>query len=348
MDPKRKIVAYLSRRASAKGGELRLHLGVSRQAMSLHIRQLIEAGQVVRSGTTRGARYALARRAPPPAVVSRSFPVRGLDEGRVWDELAARLGLPRALRPNVDAIVHYALTEMLNNAIEHSESDRCAIHFTLGEGTVSFEIRDRGIGVFHSIASKLHLPGEEAALVELLKGRTTTMREAHSGEGIFFTSKAADRFVLRSHRIQLEWNRTRGDVFVSERRYLAGTEVRFSIERSTRRRLDRVFGEFAPEEYDFQFQKTRILVKLLRPDYVSRSEARRLLANLEKFSDIVLDFRDVQSVGQGFTDEIFRVFADRHPAIRIAGENTSPAVDAMIRHVRSQRTFPDPMLDARP
>ena len=112
-----------------------------------------------------------------------------------------------------------------------------------------------------------------------------------------------------------------------------GTEVHFAVHRGTRRRLDQVFGEYAPEEYDYQFQKTRVLVKLLRPDCVSRSEAKRLLANLEKFSEVVLDFRGVTSVGQGFADEVFRVFARRHPAIAIATENTNPVIDAMIRHV---------------
>ena len=76
-------------------------------------------------------------------------------------------------------------------------------------------------------------------------------------------------------------------------------------------------------------------MKLLQRDYVSRSEARRLLANLEKFSEMVLDFRDVQSMGQGFADEVFRVFASRYPAIVISTENTNPVLDAMIRHVRS-------------
>jgi hypothetical protein len=335
MDPKRRILAYLGRRPSAAGGELRAHVGLSRQALSLHLRSLIRAGTVVRSGTTRSARYWLASRAPATAVVTRALRLPGLDEDRVWEDLAAHLNLRRGLRPNVEAITRYAFTEMLNNAIEHSEADRCAVRFCLEAGKVFFEVRDPGIGVFHSIASKLHLPNEEAALVELMKGRTTTLREAHTGEGIFFTSRVADRYVLRSHRIQVEWDSAKRDLFVSKRRLLAGTEVRFEIERAARRRLEDVFGEFAPEEYDFQFQKTNVLVKLLRRDYVSRSEARRLLANLEKFSEIVLDFRDVQSVGQGFADEVFRVFARRHPSITITTENTNPVIDAMIRHVAS-------------
>jgi hypothetical protein len=130
---------------------------------------------------------------------------------------------------------------------------------------------------------------------------------------------------LKSHRIQIEWNRAKQDVFVSQPRFTRGTLVQFSIQGNARQTLEGVF--------DFQFQKTRVLVKLLQPDYVSRSEARRLLVNLEKFREIVLDFRDVQSVGQGFTDEVFRVFANRHAGIAIRPENASPAVMAMIRHV---------------
>jgi DNA-binding transcriptional ArsR family regulator len=333
MDTKGKILAYLARRATVTGGELRAHLGLSRQALSIHLRRLVEAGQVVRSGTTRGARYARLGRSPAPTVVSRRLSTQGLDEDRVWEDLSTRLNLQRVLSPNVAAIVRYAFTELLNNAIEHSESDRCTIRFALGTGAVSFEIRDPGIGAFHSIASKLHLPDEETALIELLKGRTTTMREAHTGKGIFFTSHSADQFILRSHRIQVEWNRARDDVFVSKRRELAGTDARFTIQRNTRRRIEEVFEKFAPREYDFQFQRTKVFVKLLQQDYVSRSEARRLLANLEKFRTIVLDFRDVASVGQGFADEVFRVFARRHPAITITTENANPVIDAMIRHV---------------
>ena len=275
----------------------------------------------------------LASRAAQPAILARSLATRGCDEDRIWDEVEARLQLKRALRPNVLAIMGYAFTEMLNNAIEHSQADRCTIRVTLGQGLVSFEIRDHGIGVFHSIASKLKLPDEEAALIELLKGKTTTMPEAHTGEGIFFTSRIGDNFVLKSHRIQIEWKRAKQDMFVSQSRLSAGTLVQFSIQRSARQTIEEVFSEFAPEQYDFQFQKTRVLVKLLQPDYVSRSEARRLLANLERFREIVLDFRDVRSVGQGFADEVFRVFASRNPGIVLRSENTSPPVTAMIRHV---------------
>lgn len=251
----------------------------------------------------------------------------------MWERVATQLNLERTLRTNVMAIVRYAFTEMLNNAIDHSKAERCSIRFMLTPGLVSFDIQDAGIGAFHSIAAKYHLPDEETALVELLKGKTTTMPEAHAGEGIFFTSRVGDNFTIRSHRIQIEWKRTKHDVFVSQQRHRAGTAIHFALHLSARHKLEEVFAEFAPAEYDFQFQKTRVLVKLLQPDYVSRSEAKRLLANLEKFKEISLDFRGVRSVGQGFADEVFRVFAQRHPSIVIHPEQASSAVLAMIKHV---------------
>ncbi len=275
----------------------------------------------------------LASRADQPIALTRSLEIRGCDEDQAWSEVEIRFQLKRALRPNVLAIMRYAFTEMLNNAIEHSQSDRCVIQIVVGPTLASFEIRDDGIGLFHSIASKLHLPDEETALIELLKGKTTTMPQAHTGEGIFFTSRVGDTFSLKSHRIKIEWNRAKDDVFVSQPRFIRGTLVQFSLRRNARRTLEEVFGEFAPQEYDFQFQKTKVLIKLLQPDYVSRSEARRLLVNLEKFREIVFDFRDVRSVGQGFADEVFRVFADRNPSILLRPENVNPAVMAMIRHV---------------
>lgn len=302
--------------------------------MSLHLRSLLETHQIVRSGTTRGARYSVSGKAEKPATITRHLPIRDCDEDRVWNQLTAQLRLERVLRPNVVAIVRYAFTEMLNNAIDHSQAERCFIRFRLTPSLVSFDIRDAGVGVFHSIASKHHLPDEETALVELLKGKTTTMPEAHAGEGIFFTSRVGDDFTIRSHRIQIEWKRAKQDVFVSQQRYVTGTTVHFTVHRSAKHKLEEVFGEFAPAEYDFQFEKTRVFVKLLRRDYVSRSEAKRLLANLEKFREISLDFREVRSVGQGFADEVFRVFADRHPGIVILPEHASPAVLAMIKHVR--------------
>jgi hypothetical protein len=53
----------------------------------------------------------------------------------------------------------------------------------------------------------------------------------------------------------------------------------------------------------------------------------------------VLDFKGVRSIGQGFADEIFRVFAKSHPHITLKPENLSPALRPMISHVVDNKSL---------
>ena len=61
------------------------------------------------------------------------------------------------------------------------------------------------------------------------------------------------------------------------------------------------------------------------------------MSGLDKFEQIIIDFSKVDIIGQGFADEIFRVFKNHHPEINLETKNTSQAINAMILHV-SQRT----------
>lgn len=326
------ILDYIRKHGSATGPELADYLGVTRQAVNPHLRRLIADSEIAKTGSTKAARYFPYESAAAARNLKRDLELAGLDEADVYEQVTIRMTFTE-LRDSVESIVHYAFTEILNNAIDHSMAERCTVEARLDANRVSFAIRDAGIGVFYSIADKFRLANEQDAMIELIKGKTTTQPDAQSGEDLFFVSKAADRFTLRSHRLQIDWDKLRGDVFVSEPRYLRGTLASFEIARNSRTRLENVFAEFAPEEYDFQFRKTRVLVKLLRRDYVSRSEARRLLHNLDKLSENELDMRDVKNVGQGFAVEIFRVFAAAHPDISMRFVNANDAVTAMIRHV---------------
>ena len=336
MTSKEKILTRLKSRPPLTGKQLSQYLGISRQALNIHLKELIVAGEVIKTGSTKNVQYYPGDTTLPSSTFSRQLKLGTADESNIYEIMSMTLNLTSELNSNVESIIHYTFTEMLNNAIDHAETDRGIISVTLGPGMIHFEIRDYGIGVFHSIASKYQLEDENAAMLELIKGKTTTMPSAHSGEGIFFTSKIADRFILQSHRIGMEWDRNKDDIYVSQIRSLKGTLVKFSIRRTARQMLDEIFEEFAPEDYDYRFQKTKILVKLLQSDYISRSEGRRLTHNLHKFQEIMLDFKDVSSIGQGFADEVFRVFKNQYPQITINITNTNSVVDAMIRHVKVQ------------
>ncbi|MFQ5751103.1 MAG: STAS-like domain-containing protein [bacterium] len=336
MEAKEKIIKYLKEKQSATGKELADLLGISRQALNKHVKRLIQESKVTKEGTTRGTvyKYLLVKnRSRSEKKISKTYFLTTLEEDKIFHELAILLNLSRELSNSALDIARYAFTEMLNNAIEHSLSKKCSIEVSVDPYKFSFRIRDFGIGVFYSIFKKLRLTDENAAIGELIKGKTTTMEEKHTGEGIFFTSKAADVMFFRSHKIKLVFDNQNKDVFVEEKKSITGTEVVFSISKKSKKKLDEIFKHFAPEEFDYRFERTKVQVKLLSKNYVSRSEAKRLLQGLHKFREIILDFDGVKIIGQGFTDEIFRVFRKANPEIVIRTENLSPTLKSMIDHV---------------
>jgi hypothetical protein len=100
-----------------------------------------------------------------------------------------------------------------------------------------------------------------------------------------------------------------------------------------RRPLAALFAEYTD---DHEFSRTRAVVKLftLGGDFVSRSEARRLLHGLERFKEVILDFRGVDGIGQGSADEVFRVWPASHPEVRLSPVEMSDEVAFMVRRAR--------------
>ncbi|MGD0724976.1 MAG: DUF4325 domain-containing protein [Spirochaetia bacterium] len=339
MDTRSRILKTLRSHDSLSGAQIAALLGLSRQAAHRHLVRLLDEGRLRRTGRTRGVLYRLPDRggraptAPAPEPFHGKYRIDGLMEDAVLAEVALRLALRRSLSAAAYEIFAYAFTEMLNNAIEHSHSPTCAVYVTLAYREVHARIRDQGVGVYTSIAERHRLPEEEAAIGELLKGKATSVPERHAGEGIFFTSKACDRFALRSHRLELIFDARKKDTFVNVRTFLRGTEVSLWVSRSARRKLKDVFSAFAPEEFEFRFERSLVTVRFYAGEYVSRSEARRLLARLDQFREVILDFSRVKSIGQGFADEIFRVFPTAHPGVALKRVNVLPGIEAVIRHV---------------
>ena len=65
---------------------------------------------------------------------------------------------------------------------------------------------------------------------------------------------------------------------------------------------------------------------------MSRSEAKKLLDGIERFRNVVLDFKGVEAVGQGFVDEMFRVWTSRHPNTRLHPINMMPPIAFIVEH----------------
>lgn len=235
-------------------------------------------------------------------------------------------GLP----PRARTVLHYALTEIVNNAIDHSGATEVSVQLTRTGKTVELEVRDAGFGIFNHIRDKLGLATELEALQELSKGKMTTMPSRHTGEGIFFTSKAVNRFEILSGSLHWIVDNRRGDMAVGTvDPPQVGTIVRAAVDIDNPIDLTAVFAEYTE---DFQFNRTRTIIRLfaIGTEFVSRSQAKRLVHGLERFREVILDFDGVKFVGQGFADEVFRVWKSDHPDVELIPTGMSDAVAFMV------------------
>lgn len=338
MDKTAEIKAFIKRKKRVTSKELGEHFGVTRQYVSQLLRGMLYGGEIVKFGSTRAAFYTLPEFIDEigPSGIRRRFSNNGLKEHEVFDALIAEFPAFRAAPENVQSIMHYAFSEMLNNAIEHSRSKNIEVAIENQGGIMRFVVSDFGIGVFRNVMKQRRLASPLEAMQDLLKGKITTDPKAHTGEGIFFTSKAADRFVLESFGWRMVVDNTIPDIFfLEEKPANRGTRVVFTIARDSGRHLNTIFKHYQSTPGSYAFNKTEIRVRLFTMGtvYVSRSQARRILAGLEKFKKIILDFDRVPNIGQAFADEIFRVFQSRHPRISIEPIHMNETVRFMVKRV---------------
>ena len=308
----------------------------SRQWISTLLSDLYKHGEIARAKSGRYIFYVLPSRSDLlEKQVSEKLVNQNINEDVVFDNLSNTTPFIKALPENVNSILQYGFTEMVNNVRDHSLSKNLFVSIKESDKNIAFEVLDNGIGVFKNVMDKKHLGSEIEAIQELLKGKTTTRPHSHSGEGIFFTSKIADIFILESFGYRLRVDNTIPDVFVEKIDIIKGTRVLFELNKNTKKHLSEVFLEYQAEPGSFAFDKTKVQIKLFIAGtvYISRSQAKRLLTNLDKFALIILDFQGIKTVGQAFADEVFRVFQSNHPNIKIEAINASETVSFMINRV---------------
>jgi len=335
VDRKRQIIELFKGVEPVQSGEIARALGVTRQTAHRHLRELVANGRLVAEGAGRGARY---RRVDPED--ARCYATSGLDEDRVWSEMSGPGKVAGNLLKAAETVLHYVLTELVNNAIDHSGAAEVDVRVTRSVRTVALEVCDRGVGIFRHIRDGLGLGSELEALQELSKGKTTTMPSRHTGEGIFFSSKAADRFEIESGSLRWIVDNRIGDMAVGALDpAVAGTAVKTEIDLENPRDLTAIFEQYTR---DFEFSRTRAVVRLfaIGTEFVSRSQAKRLVHGLEKFREVVLDFEGVDLVGQGFADEVFRVWSRQHPDVLLVPiEMDGPVAFMVERAIRGAPGF---------
>jgi anti-sigma regulatory factor (Ser/Thr protein kinase) len=304
--------------------------GVTRATAQKTLKRLIELQWLVRSGTPRKPCYepGLLRQ------VVRRYPLEGLDEDVPW----ARDFAPHFVLPDeVRRLAQHAFTELLNNAVDHSEGSSVTVSMRQTASHLQLLVSDDGRGVFNKISEVFKIADPSMAMLELSKGKLTSQPERHTGRGLFFTSKMADVFDLHANETAYQHREWEEGLWQRGRPVCrTGTSVFVAFSLETRRSVDEVLRKFSVDGQGYDFERTQVALKMLlegQAGLESRSQAKRVGARLQQFKHADIDFDGISDVGHAFADELFRVFARQHPQLRLMPLNMGPRVAALVKTV---------------
>jgi hypothetical protein len=256
------------------------------------------------------------------------------EEDRLWIETIRPWLQGQGVQGNALDLANFVTTEMLNNVRDHSGSPEVEVLGLSSPKDFVIHIADTGVGLFQRLATGLGLGGPREAVIEVCKGKRTTDPEHHTGQGIFFSSNVCEWFCIEANGFAVSFTSEDG---VKMLEFLNpssdGTTIKFRVALDTQRTLRQVFDEYCPQP-DINFTRTVIGLRLMAEadgSLVSRSQGRRLMAGLEQFEAVVLDFGGVAAIGQGFADEVFRVWRNSHIATELRAVNANAEVSTMLR-----------------
>lgn len=312
--------------------------GLSRVAVANRLRSLIKEGILTAKGETKARKYSLKWLAHEAKTIILS-PDTG--EYEVWTDIVKPHLV--GVKDNILQICVHGFTEMFNNVIDHSESTTSQVIIIRNAAKIQMTVRDYGVGIFNKIQRAFNLAEPQHAILELTKGKVTTDKSKHSGEGIFFTSRMFNEFSIASGT--LIFNRTKVPpyppddwIMEAERAPIQGTQVNMVISTNATHTTKEIFDNYRAEFDEFGFSKTIIPLKLMKYEgeqLISRSQAKRLMAHVDKFREVVLDFNGITEIGQAFADEVFRVYRREHPSVHVYPVNMPDDIVRMIKRVIS-------------
>jgi len=311
------------------------HFGMSRQSVNKHMRALVAQADIIAEGNTSARVYKLGE----GRIADMSLEITpDLEEHVIWYKRIKPL--LSDLPDNILELWSYSFQEIMNNAIEHSEGNKVEVEVLQKDGCTEIIIIDDGRGIFKKLCEEYKFDDEKHAALELSKGKLTTDPDSHTGQGIFFSSRMVDKFIIKSGRASFFHVQNQSFDFVLEsgEDEGQGTIVIMKLNNNTARTVNNVFDMFeVPGDEDHGFVKTLIPVRLAQYDremMVSRSQARRVLSRVNRFKYVGLDFQGVEKIGQPFADEIFRVFILEHPNITVYSINENDQIKSAIKKAK--------------
>jgi anti-sigma regulatory factor (Ser/Thr protein kinase) len=292
------------------------------------VKQLVSLGWIEGQGVGRRARYTPGRLRQ---IVQR-YLLAGLNEDLPWSrDFAPHFEMPK----NVRQLMQHAFTELLNNAIDHSEGQFVTVSMRQTPAHLQLLVSDDGRGLFDKIREGFEIEDPAMAMLELSKGKLTSAPDRHTGRGLYFTSRLADIFDLHANAVAFQhrewdprsWKQARA---VKQQQ---GSAIYLAIALDTTRTLDEVMRSASIDAQGYSIERTTLPLRLIVNEDTgleSRAQARRVAARLTEFKQAELDFTGIEHIGQGFADELFRVFGRNQTAVQLVIKNAGPRVNAMI------------------
>ncbi len=302
---------------------------VTRTTVHRHLKSLLNGGKIIKRGETKNTQYFLApsnyrEKQYQTSKMGDEYSILRNDFIDIFDELSTQ----------VQDIIEYGFTEMLNNAIDHAQAKKICIKVHMENNKIQMEVIDDGIGVFKTIMDRFQFSNIRDSILELNKGKLTIDPSNHTGEGIFFSSRSFDQFsIYANDYLYLRDNEENDWTLCALNKSQKGSRIVMSIGLNSTRTLVSVFQKFQDPE-TLAFDRTEITVELAKfqqETLISRSQAKRILRGLDRFNQVTLDFKGVRLVGQGFVDEVFRVYKNKNPQLTIHYINANEDVTFMIK-----------------
>ena len=335
------IILACAAQGDGLAGVATVQTGLSRVAVSRRIKKLADSGYLQRHGSGTRQTYSLGEMRFCLLVQYVQAIAQQGGEMAVWEQHLAPL--LSDVRANVRNLANIAFTEMLINVLDHAQAQQVAMGMHVQGGRLQMFVADDGVGIFAKIANAAQLFDTRLAVLELAKGKFTTAPEGHSGIGIFVSSRMMDGFAIESGGLRFDPHDATDalppfawmDAKACLKPSAVQTLVRMDIALQTQRNASDVYLKyFEPTDVGADaFHTTEIPVRLaqLSSELNSRSQAKWVTERATQFKTVILDFEGVQTVGQAFVDEVFRVFAVAHPHVRLKTMGLTPEVAKLLK-----------------
>jgi len=120
---------------------------------------------------------------------------------------------------------------------------------------------------------------------------------------------------------------------------ISGTTVTVELKKIMHRSLNSVFEDYCHvDENEIPvFDRTVFRLQLAQSEgrLISRSQAKRVMNGMERFNIVEVDFTGVNNIGQGFADEMFRVWQSFHQDTIIKTAHVSDKIKKIILRVKN-------------